>query len=204
MAFVPCPNTAKVVVRMHSTAGQCYNIFHFQQPGAIDQSDLDALANKINGLWAAQMMPLISQEYYLDQVDAIDLTTQAGPEGNDINAPAVPGSLTGAPVPSGIAIVVTKHTALRGRSYRGRAYIAGQNQSWLGLPGQTSPTYTGPLVTALLNVLTDSTLTPFVAGIVSYFLNKVARSVAHFEPITALSADTSWDSQRRRAQGRGA
>lgn len=201
---MPAPNIAKVIVK-HTCQGQdILNMFHFSKPTAINQSDLDGLASDVSNLWIANIMPLVSNQLVLTEVDAVDLTTQSGPESQFIVNPTVPGTLTSPMLPSNVALVLTKRTAKRGRSYRGRTYIAGATQAEESGPLEIGTATLSSFLTAITTVLTDSTLAPFVAGVLSYFLNGVPRSTGVLEPITAVSANTQWDSQRRRLFGRGA
>jgi len=204
MTFKPSPDCAKVVIHYLCQGQKFINILHFQNTNDFDTGDLGDLAEAIADSWVANIMPLLSNQISITEVDAVDLRTQSGPEAQHIVTPPVAGSLTSPMLPSNVAVVLTKRTAKRGRSYRGRIYIPGAVHSQESGPLEIGTTALANLISGLEAVLSDVDISPWVWGVLSFFLNKVARSQGVFEMGTAISADTLWDSQRRRLSGRGA
>jgi hypothetical protein len=75
--------------------------------------------------WTARVMPLISHEVTLDDVVCTDLDNLTGNQTTSAG-----GAVGGDSAPVGQAsgcLCVTEHTATRGRSYRGRVYLAGMS-----------------------------------------------------------------------------
>jgi hypothetical protein len=204
MPFVPVPNTVKVSIIGHIENQEVVNILHFTLSTAPTVTNITNLLADVKAFWEAQMLPLISNHYLVDRYDAVDLTTSTGITRQLINTPPVAGSQTGTPIPNSNALVMTKRTALRGRSYRGRTYVGGLTVGDLAGTSDVGTTILSNFIAAFAGLLTSSSFHTFVFSVVSYFLNGVARSVGHSEPVTAISGDTSVDSQRRRLTGRGA
>jgi hypothetical protein len=136
-------------------------------------------------------------------IHVVDLTSNSGPIYDTTSGYPLPGGNDAQPLPNGVALVVTARTALRGRSFRGRNYVAGL------LPSQvTDSMFQAGIVSAVLshyNALTEAmrvSLIPMV--VVSRFSGGLPRAFGTATDIT------TWDnvsrgtrSQRRRNPGIG-
>jgi hypothetical protein len=107
-------------------------------------------------------------------------------------AAAVPGTGAGNPLPNELAAVVTLRTALAGKSYRGRVYLAGFNVAQNDAAGRIVAALNAAMVTFVTNVQTDMA----AQGITLAVLSRVHNVATPVTGITTL--DTLWDSQRRR------
>lgn len=109
-----------------------------------------------------------------------------------INTHAITGAITASEgLPANVALVVTLRTAKRGRSYRGRIYECGYteaaNQS-NGAPSSADVNKASGQWNALIAALVSTGITLVVAS----YLHSTADNV------TNATADTRWDTQRRR------
>lgn len=113
----------------------------------------------------------------LTQVQVVDLNTATGAEGVSTHA-AVPGTVGTAPVTAGAAMVIALNTPLRGRSFRGRQYLAGCPQA----DTLTPQTWAGAFLTSTTAAFTAYIATlngaaapgPLSLAVVSYFSGKQA------------------------------
>lgn len=104
--------------------GDIINVLHYQLTiDTTPSSELgyaSAIASEVEELYRLTLMPLVSDQFTLDRVDVFNL-----------NQPLVEFSFSSGTVGGSIldtlgprnAIVVSKKTGLRGRSFRGRVYI---------------------------------------------------------------------------------
>jgi hypothetical protein len=118
--------------------------------------------------------------------------------------PAQAGGLNQGSEPSNVAFCVAMRTAASGRTARGRKFFAG-----LGVETVTGNTLNQTTIDGFIQFLQNINIAldniNMVLAIVSRILNGVERAVPLARAVTGFSAvDPYVDSQRRRAQGRGA
>jgi hypothetical protein len=126
-------------------------------------------------------------------------------------APAVERSVTGTcglgaspGLPGSVAFVITKVTALRGRSFRGRIYHIGLSEA--DVTGNTVGVASADsILQGWVQYRTAvETASASNMSVVSCEANGVPRLIGVATPVTALVLrDNSVDSQRRRLPGRG-
>jgi hypothetical protein len=202
MPFIPIPNIAQVCWQL-TLAGQAIQFclsFRKDSP-PITLSDLTSLATQSESWWGATLRLRLSTGVVCAQVVATDQTTQGAPQATVTSGAA--GTVGSASLPSNVAAVVSLRTAIRGRSYRGRAYIPG-----IPLSAQSSATdMTGGFAT---NLITDfSTLLTNLASLGWHMCvpsrqhNGVVLVTGNSKDVTAFVVDAHFDSQRRRLFGRG-
>jgi hypothetical protein len=121
--------------------------------------------------------------------------------------PAVPGTVSGAPLPNEVAICITLRTAFTGRQFRGRMYLPGFTNAALG----AGNTISGQTIDAI-NAWAATIRSVFSASGYTWVIGQKARAAytgitgtAHpqrdadsVDITTALVRDNHWDSQRRR------
>jgi len=111
-----------------------------------------------------------------------------------------PGLQTGDPMPNNAALVMSEHTGLRGRSYRGRIYVGGIAES-NSLGNEVLSTLRDAHVTrwSQLIVFVTAPLSPDVVLVVlSYFSAGAVRSSPVATPVTTITANTRIDTMRQR------
>lgn len=122
LPFVPFPNCAEVVIRGIMAARPAFVTFGVTKPTPYSASDLHDLNTDINSWWAAQVQGLVGSNFTIVDYKATGLTTSVDPVDVLPCLVACSGSGAGSVEANQVAVVITKHTALRGRSYRGRNY----------------------------------------------------------------------------------
>lgn len=203
MAFIPALNTAKVVLEQLFGSQTMANILYFTLAGGWDEASLTALAEAARDWWIDNMQAHINAGSALTAVTATDVESETGPSVTVAVSPAEAGALTGAAIPTNCAIVVTFRTAGRGRSSRGRNYIGGLDADQLASNTDMNVPSLGNFTTAYEALSDVEVATGATHVVVSYYHEKAPRATGLVQPVTAVTADTHLDSQRRRLAGRG-
>lgn len=205
MPSIPVPGVAQCNVRATLFEQQIENVLNFASSfGPGEPIDLDACATTLLNSWAVNMLPAAAPQYILREVYAIDLTTSTGATFTSALNPPQTGTALGAGLPGDKALVITHRTLLRGRSYRGRTYIAGISRE-----EQVGNFVGAGTANAVINgfqaVIADMADAGFTFVIVSRQLNNVPRTEGVATPVaTSLLRDNRLDTQRRRNSGVGA
>lgn len=204
MDYIPVPNCAQLEF-VYSFAGQtCENVLHYTKDDAWDVVTLTALADAAIAEWIASIKPVMTNLLSLTSVIATDLASQSGASITRAGGLPSAGTQTGTALPNNCALVVTKRTVMRGRSFRGRIYHPG-----LPTPQTSGNTVTGAFVTSIVNgwnALTAIAMPgPIVAQmvVVSKFHEGNPRLLGITTPVVNVTSDGVIDSQRRRLPGRG-
>jgi hypothetical protein len=210
----PVPNTVRI--RVSQTLGDDLNLdniwYATYDPAAVPLSAASvlALANAFFTSWHTNVMAAQCTALTLNSVTVTDLQTLTAFEETSTAGP-VTGANAGAPVTAGACMVVSLRTALRGRSFRGRTYLAAFPASEVLTP----QTWQAAAVTAadngVVGVETDmeTFATPLEHAVVSYYSGTdhtipghrpkpIRRVTPIATEITAVAADTRIGSQRRR------
>lgn len=204
MAFIPAVNTAELSIHGLWAGQVAITTFNFLFPGAIATEDLQELATTATSAWITNIQPHTSSEYGLVKMRAVDLTTASSPAREDFPAEAENGAVGERSVAVNSALVISMATALRGKSFRGRIYVA-------GIP--VGATVSAALMSSAGRDFVVNDYTSFVNDIeeamtiqhvvVSRYTGGAARAAAVMTPIISYSANTALDSMRSRLEGRG-
>lgn len=203
MAFVPTPNTAIFELRYSLWGQQIENTLSFEEALPWTGATLDQQCLALHDWCVAELLPVLAADLTLREVYGTSQESDSAPTGSYV--PAVPpaGGQIQVAEPGNVAAGVTFRTNLRGRSFRGRNYVAGipSNQR---VGNQVTASLSTDLVTAY-QLLTDAyggVLGTWV--VLSRFANGAPRATGVTTPVTtALMVDLNIDSQRRRLTGRG-
>jgi len=204
MPFVPVPNTVEVEV-VYELFGQVVeNTLFYEFTTTPSETDIAALLDAVKSVMVDQVLPLLSVAIklvrlvgtLLDAVDSLQVISV-------LSTPAA-GGVSGGVVPNNTAYCLSLKTASRGRSARGRNYIAAIPQSSL----LTANTVTSGLRTGLVDAYGSLIGVGADLGaawvIVSRFTGGSPRTTGVTTPVTAVDTfDDVLDSQRRRQLGRG-
>lgn len=141
-----------------------------------------ALAPSLTGLW----------QY--DECIVRDIRTETSGSYDVPPAAPVVGSNASEMMPPQMAIVATHATGLRGKSYRGRTYLAGWGEGSNTAAGQVAETTAATIEGAFDALRTD------LAGVTGgpFDLSVLSRKLLLATPITGTSVDSEWDRQDRR------
>lgn len=203
MPFVPANNAARVEIRCLYLLQNVENTLWFACSQTITESLLEELAGAISTWFQTEILPNLSISVILQEVYAVDMTTQTGSTFADTSGAGEVGTATSPAMPGNVTVTVSFRTSSRGRSGRGRNYIF----------GLVEENVTGNSVsTTWLNTIRDGYGELLVAAlpeewtwvVASLYSNGAPRTQALLSPVqAAVVVDYDVDSQRRRLAGRG-
>lgn len=134
MAFIPTPHCARVVFGFHRSTAFWSNVLHFTKTD-FTEADMTQLANALDLGAGNTIKTHLANNVTYDGVTVYDIRTIDGPMVFDGTSTGL-GSQVGVCASLNDAVVVTLRTNARGRTGRGRVYVAGQldnaieNDSW--------------------------------------------------------------------------
>jgi len=154
--------------------------------------------------WNTSIKASMPTTIALINVKLTDMTINIGPVVNYATGLPIAGTGGSASLPNNCALVLTKRTLLRGRSYRGRVYAPGLVESIV-----TGNTVNSVTVTSILSnwsILISFTTTggDWDMVVMSRISEGVERLEAEVNNVVSLDSDGIVDSQRRRLPRRGA
>lgn len=204
MPFVGNDNVAQVNVSMLWDSQGVENTLYFFSTTPITEARLYSLAAGVGLLWQTNMMPLMSSQVILNEVNAIQLVPVPAPTAAWSPSTLIVGGDNGAAMPNNVTTTITFRTGLSGRSYRGRNY-------WIGItePNVVNNTVNNGLI---LNILAAYALmigpgevdSDWTWSVYSRYVNNAPRETGLSQDVTSVgSFDNTVDSQRRRLPGRG-
>lgn len=203
MAFVPFANTAQVEVVWEVDSQIVENVLHFDNPSP-GSTNLAALLEAMNAAIQDQVLPLLHSGIQLLRLIGTLLDVAEGLQIFNTTGFPTPGTNSGSAMPNNVAACLSLKSTQRGRSARGRSYIAGIPHEALIAPSEINPTYQAALVDAWQTVLlagVDDGWVPVVASRVSGGVPRTTGVTFQIETVTMF--DATLDSQRRRLPGRG-
>lgn len=210
MPFVPAANTAEFELIQTLDGQRLENTLYGRTVAPWTAAQISAVCDSLAAWWTANMRPLLSDQIELVAVEGTSLESATAPVGaNTTGTPSI-GALDES-IPNNCSLAISFRTALRGRSFRGRNYIAGIPVASV-LRSHVEPGLVDS-ITAAYNALPDAFsdgLSGALWVVVSRFSGvdvdgrPIPRVTAVTTPITgAHVVDDVIDSQRRRLPGRG-
>lgn len=204
MAFQPVPNVAQCRVEGRQDNQLTINDVYFEiSGGGITPTNIQALATAVD-VWArTSLASNLSEDWTYVRTIASDLTSATGPIGSA--STPTPGGVAEEALPNNVAMCVSFRTAQRGRSGRGRNFVAGIPSPQVVL-NTIDPTFISNILTVYLALIGPGA---FVAGwemvVVSRQTLGALRPSGLAIPITDIIAVTNTvRSMRSREVGHGA
>lgn len=202
MAFIPVANTCQVELIGQLDSQVVENVIYVEDAAGWTVGKLATLGGVIVSWWDTDLQPWLSDSFQLDRLKLTDLTTVSSPSIEYVSGLPLVGGTAQEAMSNNVAVVVTFLTDLRGRSYRGRNYIAGlptgnvdgNTVSTVWVDGVNDAYYA-------LNTTLDGAGQAHV--VVSRYTEGSARPSGVTTPITGYRTNNIVDSQRRRLPGRG-
>jgi len=196
---------AELVYTLHGQTIE--NVMYFRYEGNPAESDLITLATNLAAWWADEVAPFLTSQIALTRVDVTELTDATSPVGSFVAPTPIPGGLGSQSLPANAALCLSFRTAGRGRSSRGRNYVAGiseddHQESLIDLTvadglRDAYATVNGYLQTNILE-------NPPIHVVVSRYTGGSPRVTGLSQPVTnVIYVDRVVDGQRRRLPGRG-
>lgn len=173
------------------------NVMHWQVDNALvfTSTFANALSDAIATAWTTDLRPVTTSGAHLERGVIEDLRTV--PYVSVTRTHHQAGSDGSIALPFQVASVISLHTAIGGRSGRGRVYIPGLCVDSVAAGGVMSST----LITALTDYATALKAIVTVAG-ESVAWSVLSRKHSVIEPVTFETVDNRFDVQRRRANVR--
>lgn len=199
MAFIAVDDTAQFNIRADYLGIPIENVLNFKiQTGPITATNLATAAAALASEWVTNMMTNFTNGYVFREVHAVDLTDATGPIATETTGAGTSGGNSSDNEPGNVAFVVSLRTALRGRSFRGRTYMAGIRSSET-TDNFLSPTRIASLVAGMESVMSVMDSAGWTLVIVSRFHNGIPRVTGVTEPVTTvLAVSNKVATQRRR------
>ena len=205
MEFVPNGQVAEVVMTFLLDGQEVKHVFHFMDataPEPWDATSLGAVAELAATHWNTHVAPVSSAALVLRDVVATSLSSATAPAVTHVPL-GVSGDMTGGVAPNNVAFCVSLRTTDRGRSARGRLYMAGITTSVFLANTVTEAWATNVLAawTAFWGSMDDAS---YIWVVYSRIRDGAPRAVGQALAVTAIVVvDRTLDSQRRRLPGRG-
>lgn len=199
MAFIPWPDGAKVIYNWTSTLGDWANVFAFSKADFTFQ-DMTDLGNTLFAALRTNYKNFLSDQAGLHDVNVIDMRT-FGALNYRTGAPTAQGLNANEILPLQESLIATLRTLGRGRSFRGRKYMAGFTEEDMsdGIWGSTLVTEVVDQLSAWKVVAQQYGWTQCIA---SEQLNKVPQSPANLYPISQIIVRNSTPGTQRRRVNR--
>jgi hypothetical protein len=196
MPFKATTDGAKVYIQFENPKGTWGNVLWFTKPN-FTLADLQALATAVKTAVVDYFVDSLVVGASCTGVTAYDMRTSDGAIVYGSYS-AGTGDIAGDPMPLGDCLCVTLYTDKRGRSHRGRMYLAGYSEGSHALAG-----FDASAQAAAANLAThlkaDTAAIGWTWGVHSDFLDGVERDPAVVTPITTpYIRDAAVASQRRR------
>ncbi len=203
--FIPVPNVASIELIYRAAGETCENVFYVQKGSPYSLTDLQSLRATVDTYDSTTWKQSRNTSVTLQRIRTKARDSSSGAT-EDYTLPAArAGTQTGALLPNNVTFCVKLATGHAGRSFRGRWYIVGLDNGFIGTDANHIGTVAaGFLLTWLNGWITTLAAAGHTVGVVSYRSNKAWRTTGLFT--TALNftvVDYNFDSMRRRLTGRG-
>lgn len=203
MAFVPAVDCAEAVIGFIGDGGNYNNVLNFKYATAYDQSNIDDLADAVDGAVGSDYLAILSDQVSYVNTHVRGLTSSVDLEGV-ANASASTGGDSDSPLPSNATLCVSLRTGLTGRSARGRFYSVGATFGDVLTADVFTAAYVAAVVATIVAISTQAGAAGWTLVVLSRRNAGVALTAAVARPVTQIYAvDNNVDSQRRRLKGRG-
>ena len=202
MPFVPIPNVCKFDFVQTWQGQQIMNSLYIQSATAWT---VNTVQDQIIALdtWAkAHLLIDASNTLSLNKIIATDLTSQTGISIENAVAGGNSGAEAQTSVPNNVALCVKFVTGTRGRSYRGRWYLAGILASRV-VDNRVTLSFAQSVADHFNALKSGAILEGNTWVVASRITNGAPRTTGIATPVTGVSCEILIDSQRRRLPGRG-
>lgn len=203
MAFIPVPGAAAgaVIMVCENQFMQCEVDMTIETESA---ENVAAASEALYNAWNTHIMPQLSSGVALQSTVVFGLSDLITPVGVTFPPTLSSGGVSSPTLPNNVALCITKYTAFRGKSFRGRFYLPGIPDNARNGANQISDAYRGNLQTALNGMLAELISAGYPPAVVSRYANKAPRTTGIATHIVSWGPrDLVLDSQRRRLPGRG-
>lgn len=197
MAFIPLPNTIKLVIEYTIGGKLQVNVLFVRKATTVVTDDLSDVCDVADGWDITYGQNIRSTGMAVTQFVATDESAVNGGAFIKTLQPARPGVVGGALNPNNVAAVLSLRTGLRGRSFRGRTYIGGQLEG-NNIGDEINADYIEDVLDAYDQFQSLMLTAGFTWVVASRYSNNAPRLVGVTTTISELRMNTRIDTQRRR------
>jgi hypothetical protein len=203
MGFVPFPNGVRADMVYQLEGSVVVNSLHYAMDEDPDETAMLDLADAIIDTWVTYLRQSFTNGITLQFVRVTDLHAEYAPSVERPVTSNGSGEGTGDSVPANCALQLGLKTAYRGRSYRGRVFLAGLQETNV-TRSAWQPSLITQIQTLWLHMLSHETAVgPAVLCVASRIQGGVERTTGVLTPVLTLIASPYVCSQKRRLPGRG-
>jgi len=205
MAFVPAPNIVMIEWRMTLAGQNIENRIMVNNGASPTLANLTSFATGAWDWWENDYSAHIASTCLLREVVATDMSEQNGEQYTYAPDATTAGAINELAMPNEVALCVSLRTGVRGRSARGRWYVAAIPASYSADANNIEAANAEDYRSSLQAYINAVNGTSAKVVIVSYRTNNAPRpgGPVYFIVSSATIVDTLWDSQRRRKPGVG-
>lgn len=197
MPYIELPLGVKVAMEYEQFGKVVVNVYHITTTDPIITVKLFDIADVFRDWWINTGSVGLSESIALHAVTAHDLSVPNGEKVTRVVSPAVPGGAAGEAASNNVALVVSFATAQTGRSFRGRAYLAGIRDADIAGNNVTEPLAAG-IVSYFVELLIDLITKDCRLVVASFANGGVPREVGVATAVESIAVNTRVDTQRRR------
>jgi hypothetical protein len=199
MAYVPGTNVLQIDLLQNLFTRTIENTLYLKRSTAIDDASFDDVCTWLRTGLIDELVGGQANDLTWTAIVGTDLTTATSPVRTLVFSSPVPGLQSGEPLPANCAAAVSFRTAARGRSARGRNYVAGLLESYVTF-NVIDSTIIDLYVGSYEHFRTSSDKPAgWDWGVFSRFHAGAPRTAGLFQPITScISSSPRVDSQRKR------
>lgn len=198
MPFVPAPNVVAISISGLLGGVPVTLTLEVELAGAPTTTDLDNIASITSGWLTSWYKPIATDDLTWTVIDCVDQSSNIGNLGKTYPI-SITGNVTGdPPEPANVAVLISKKTALRGKSYSGRTFLCGQGE---GSSAGAHYLTTGAIAawgTAYANWITALRAASYNPVVVSRYTGGNPRTTAVTTPIETTVCQALMASQRGR------
>lgn len=197
MVFIPVPSCYQTTLFYNISGQVCMNTITLFNPVADEASVCEAANNIMYDFWTDTYDDQIGTGCSLYQIKTVSLESESASFALLVIDPAVTGQRTSPVLPTNVSATCTFLTGNRGRSYRGRWFVAGMTEDMVtgNLLNTAHHDALQASFAAMPSLLTG---TDFAHVIASRFHNGVARAIGVYTYVLTYRMNFPVYTQRRR------
>lgn len=201
MTFIPTPHAARVSVEAALGPALVVNTFYVSKSSDYSAADLAALLGNVEAIWVAYILPLLVTQYSVNDYVAYAQESNTAPVVH--RTPGATHTGVGTPdttLPANVAMCVNHYTANRGRSSRGRTFMAGFGGDDLDDPEFWKAASVTAMNSAWSNIRTILASDGHTFCVVSKQHDKVALTSGLIQAVISSDTDDKVDTMRKRVR----
>lgn len=198
LPFIPFTDCVDIAMKFVQQSVPWYLTFGVKSDDPLTDTIRQNIWNAFDAWWTSDLRANVSTNCTLGTIKLTDLTTQFSPTIEDVPSGTATGALTGSVLPAQAAMVTSFLTAKRGRSFRGRSYLAGRVFADQDTVTQWGPTRVAAVDGAYQNLAIALLAINSQLVVLSRYENSVRRTTGEATPVQSIVTKSQIATQRRR------